>query len=76
MSKNFLFVVLGIFVAVAPFVGLPVVWRSYGLLIAGTVIAVFAFWGEKGDSVEAYFKIPDTRTQNLFDGDHKTEAGA
>lgn len=76
MSKNFLLFIFGIFVASTPFIGLPVQYRTYGLLIIGLLIALLSLWGEKGDALQAYFKTPDTRTQNLFDTEHNTEVGA
>lgn len=66
MPKNISIFILGILVAVTPFVGFPVAWRAYILLVAGILIAVLSFVSEKGGALARYFKIPDTRTQSLF----------
>ncbi len=47
MSKQRTIIVLGILVAIMPFLGFPIFWRKIFFLFSGIIIAVFAYKWDK-----------------------------
>ncbi|MEX0933952.1 MAG: hypothetical protein WD003_01670 [Candidatus Paceibacterota bacterium] len=43
MSKNILIVLLGLFVALVPFLGFPGSWKTFLLVVSGLLIAFLSF---------------------------------
>jgi hypothetical protein len=55
MSKNKIILILGIFIAILPFLGLPSSWIYFLVFVSGVAVAVISYLTARGNRL-AFFK--------------------